>query len=355
MEITVQLGVIAALVLALASIAGGVVLFRGSRRVGWRALGTSAVAGGVGVLVVFALLLTVSSEGQAPEPIIVGKVVSTQPTDAPTPPKDIPLTTVITMAKANEIREIHVDGKKLTVYPKTIARGGADSFVSRIGDDTDIIGLLIDSGVEVGLLSGVVVTFKGVSAEDVQAAISAALAQAATPIGILVTPTPGPALTPTPTAKAAPTTTPLPQRPLIRLRHDGQVYSGVAGNSCWPVETGVSVCGVEGPLPWEIVDVATGESCPSGASWCGTAVPVAMGDRIIVEIDADDQPKGLQVAIYGNDSQANSDPPEQVIKLETGFTETFAIDVPAGIYYIRISGQWDDGDIAYKFKMTVTS
>ena len=145
MEITVQFGVIAALVLALASIAGGVVLFRGSRRVGWRALGTSAVAGGVGVLVVFALLLTVSSEGQAPEPAIVGKVDSTQPTDAPTPPKDITLTTVITMAMANEIREIHVNGKTLTVYPKTTARGGAERFVGRIGIDTDIIGLLIGS------------------------------------------------------------------------------------------------------------------------------------------------------------------------------------------------------------------
>ncbi len=77
MEITVQVGVIAALVLALASIAGGVVLFRGSRRVGWRALGMSAIAGGVGVLVVFALLLPLSSEGQASEPI-VGKVVSTR-------------------------------------------------------------------------------------------------------------------------------------------------------------------------------------------------------------------------------------------------------------------------------------
>ena len=84
MEITVQIGVIVALVLALASIAGGGVLFLGSRRVGWRALGMSAVAGGVGVLVVFASLLLVSSEGQAPEPVIVGKVVSTQATDAPT-------------------------------------------------------------------------------------------------------------------------------------------------------------------------------------------------------------------------------------------------------------------------------
>ena len=285
-----------------------------------------------------------------------GEATTTPPPTRDIPPtQDITLTAVVAMARANEIREIQVDGKKLTVYPKTIARGGADSFVSRIGDDTDIIGLLIDSGVEVGLPSGVEVTFKGVSAEDVQAAISAALAQAATPIVVLVTPTPGPALTPTPTTKANPTTTPLPKRPLIRLRHDGQVYSGVAGNSCWPVETGVSVCGVEGPLPWEIVDRATGESCPSGASWCGTAVPVAMGDRIIVEIDADDQPKDLQVAIFDNASDTASDPPTQVIKLESGLTAPFAVDLPAGTYYIRVSGQWDDGDIAYKFKMVVTS
>ena len=84
MEIAVQVGVVAALVLAVASIAGGVVLFRGSRRVGLRAAGISAVAGGVGVWVVFLALLAVSSEGQAPEPVIAGAVVSTQPVDAPT-------------------------------------------------------------------------------------------------------------------------------------------------------------------------------------------------------------------------------------------------------------------------------
>ena len=84
MDIAVQVGVIAALVLAFASIAGGVVLFRGSRQVGWRALGMSGVAGGISVFVVFALLLTVSSEGEAPEPVVVGKVVTTEPTDTPT-------------------------------------------------------------------------------------------------------------------------------------------------------------------------------------------------------------------------------------------------------------------------------
>ena len=74
-----------------------------------------------------------------------------------------PLTTVVAMAKNNEIREIEVDGKKLTVYPKTVARGGDDRFESRIGDDTDVIGLLVESGVEVGPPGGVEVSFKGSS------------------------------------------------------------------------------------------------------------------------------------------------------------------------------------------------
>lgn len=212
------------------------------------------------------------------------------PTQDISPTQDIPLTTVIAMGMANEIREIQVDGKKLTVYPKTIARGGADRFVSRIGDDKDIIGLLIDSGFDIGPTSGVEVNFKGVSAKDVQAAISAALATSIVD-DVVVTPTPGPALTPTPTAN--PTAIQVPQRPLIRLRHDEQVYRGVAGNFCWPVENGVSLCGVEPFLPWEVLNTAT-------------AVPVAMGDSIIVEIDADDQPKGLQVAIFDNESKTAS-------------------------------------------------
>ena len=74
-----------------------------------------------------------------------------------------PLTTVVAMAKNNELRKIQVDGRNLTVYPKTVARGGADRFVSRIGDDTDIIGLLVESGVQVGPPSGVEVSFKGSS------------------------------------------------------------------------------------------------------------------------------------------------------------------------------------------------
>ena len=272
-------------------------------------------------------------------------------TETPPPTQEIPLTTVIAMAKADEIREIQVDGKNLIVYPKTIARGGADRFVSRIGVNPDIVGLLIGSGVDVGPPNGVEVTFQDVSSKDVQAAISAALATSIVD-DLVVTPTPWPFLTPAPTPTANPTTIQVPQPPLIRLRHDGRVYRGVAGTFCWPDGRGVpgkfggvvfgSLCGDETPFPWEVLETAT-------------AVPVAIGDSIIFEIDADDPPKSLQVAIFDNASNIASAVATQVIKLETGLTAPFAVDLPPGTYYIRISGQWNDGDIAYKFKMVVTS
>ena len=74
-----------------------------------------------------------------------------------------PLTTVIAMAKNNEIREVVVDGKKLTVYPRVSNIATGERFNSRIGADTDIIGLLVESGAEVGPPSGLEVVFKGSS------------------------------------------------------------------------------------------------------------------------------------------------------------------------------------------------
>ena len=72
-------------------------------------------------------------------------------------------------------------------------------------------------------------------------------------------------------------------QPVIRLHYGGQVYDGVPGNFCWPVEPGVSlsgassICGVETPFPWQDLDLS--------------AIPVTAGDSIIVEIDADDRPQ----------------------------------------------------------------
>ena len=76
---------------------------------------------------------------------------------------ELPLTTVIAMSKNHEIREILVDGKNLTVIPRVTSRTGADRMTSRIGKDTDIVTLLVESGVEIGPPGGVEVTFKGSS------------------------------------------------------------------------------------------------------------------------------------------------------------------------------------------------
>ena len=76
---------------------------------------------------------------------------------------DVPLTTVVAMAKNDEIREIAVDGRKLTITPNVSSRVGSDRLHSRIGNDTDVINLLVESGVEIGPPSGVSVTFEGSS------------------------------------------------------------------------------------------------------------------------------------------------------------------------------------------------
>ena len=73
------------------------------------------------------------------------------------------LTTVIAMAKYDDIREIVIDGRKLTIFPKGTSTTGTDRFTSRIGGDTDFLSLLVESGVQVGPPSGVEVVFKGSS------------------------------------------------------------------------------------------------------------------------------------------------------------------------------------------------
>ena len=66
--------------LALAMIGGGFVLYRKSTQAGWRALGMSAMTGGVGILLFFALVVPTSfsttSESEAPQPIISTNVAA---------------------------------------------------------------------------------------------------------------------------------------------------------------------------------------------------------------------------------------------------------------------------------------
>ena len=72
---------------------------------------------------------------------------------------ELPLTTVVAMSKNKEIREIIVDGRKLIVIPKVEL--SSVRFTSRTGNGTDVINLLVESGVEIGPPGGVEVTFKG--------------------------------------------------------------------------------------------------------------------------------------------------------------------------------------------------
>ena len=69
-----------------------------------------------------------------------------------------PVSQVIAMAKSGDIREIQVDGNKLTVYPNS-----GEQYTSRISGETDIVGLLTESGVELGTPGGLEVSFKGSS------------------------------------------------------------------------------------------------------------------------------------------------------------------------------------------------
>jgi len=72
---------------------------------------------------------------------------------------ELPLTEIITRAKNQEISEIVVDGERLTIIPRT-DEAGSIRLTSRIGSDTDLLTLLVNSGVDIGA-GGLKVTFKG--------------------------------------------------------------------------------------------------------------------------------------------------------------------------------------------------
>ena len=126
---------------------------------------------------------------------------------------------------------------------------------------------------------------------------------------------------------------------LIRLHYGGQVLTGVPGNFCWPVEPGVSLCGDEGPFPWQDLDLS--------------AIAVTAGDSIIVEIEADNRPQKLLAAIFAEASEHASDTAMQIVELDPELEAPLAVDFAPGVYNMRITGFWGVGDQAYKFRMKV--
>ncbi|MCI0901085.1 MAG: hypothetical protein J4N75_09455, partial [Chloroflexi bacterium] len=77
------------------------------------------------------------------------------------------------------------------------------------------------------------------------------------------------------------------------------------------------------------------------------------GDSIIVEIEADDRPQKLRAAIFAEASEHASDTAVQIVELASGLKAPLPVDLPAGIYNMRITGQWEVGDQAYKFRLKV--
>ena len=73
---------------------------------------------------------------------------------------EMPLSEVISRAANQEISEIIVEGKKLTVIPRITGGAGDSNFTSRIGDDIDLMNLLVSNGIDMGS-NGPVITFKG--------------------------------------------------------------------------------------------------------------------------------------------------------------------------------------------------
>ena len=93
--------------------------------------------------------------------IIVGVIVifyTLLPTFGASDP--VPLTEVVTKAQNNEISEIIVEGQKLTVIPRVTGGTGGAQLTSRMGEQTDLVALLVENGVAIGP-SGVQVIFKG--------------------------------------------------------------------------------------------------------------------------------------------------------------------------------------------------
>ena len=77
------------------------------------------------------------------------------------------------------------------------------------------------------------------------------------------------------------------------------------------------------------------------------------GDSIDVEVEADDRPQKLRAAIFKEASEHASDTAVQVVELDPGLEAQLVVDLPAGVYNMRITGQWRAGDQAYKFRLEV--
>ncbi len=91
--------------------------------------------------------------------------------------------------------------------------------------------------------------------------------------------------------------------------------------------------------------------CADKISFQGQFVPVAAqgGDRLAVQIEADEPPTTLSAGVF----ESASGPAVQRLDRESGREAQFTVDLPGGEYYVRITGVWPAGDVGYEFMLDV--
>jgi hypothetical protein len=132
----------------------------------------------------------------------------------------------------------------------------------------------------------------------------------------------------------------LPTLPVMRLLGGGNIDEGAEGSYCWPVEIADdgSVVGL----------------CADKISWeaLTTTLPVDPLAGATIEIEAGEPPDTLNASFFEVDSDASAGS----VELEPGLEASLPVNLPAGVYNVRVSGFWDgDGDIAYEFRIEVAS
>ena len=130
---------------------------------------------------------------------------------------------------------------------------------------------------------------------------------------------------------------PLPVRPVMRLRYEGQVYNGAEGSYCWP--------------DFRTDDGSVVGLCADKIRWAElrSAIPVEGGSTATIEVEAVEQAHALSAGFY----ELDSDTQVRFLDLDSGTEVALDVDLPEGIYNVAVFGRWPDGDITYEFRIEV--
>lgn len=131
----------------------------------------------------------------------------------------------------------------------------------------------------------------------------------------------------------------LPKLPVMRLLGGGSIDEGAEGSYCWPAEIAddgsvVGICADK--ISWEALTTTLSVDPLAGAT---------------IEIEADEQPNILNASFF----EVDSDTSAGSVELEPGLEAPLPVNLPDGVYNVRVMGSWDDGDIAYEFRIAVAS